>query len=84
MPRYPSPSEIEAIYAARESAVAALKDKGHVEVDDLRALDRLGRCQVAAELWSLCAATTREVLLHDMHPHVRACASESAAGRTGW
>lgn len=69
-----SPKALEAQYAERERAILALSSKGVISASDLLDLDRLGRCQVANELWALCDQSARNALLRDEHPHVRSCA----------
>lgn len=75
---YPSAAQLEVIYADRAKAIAVLAAAGRVDADDLRQLDRLGRCHVANELWNVCTSEARDALLHDEHPHVRSCASLAA------
>lgn len=77
-PAYPSPQELEVIYAERDAAVAALAAKGKIEAADLAPLDRLGRCKVANEHWGICDESARHALLNDMHHFVRACACLAA------
>lgn len=77
-PAYPSPQELEALYAKRVSAVSALADKGRIEAVDLVSLDRLGRCKVANEYWAICDESARRALLNDAHHFVRSCASFAA------
>lgn len=78
MPRYPSPAEIEVIYAARKEALQKLAKKDQVQVDDLVGLDYLGRFRVADELWEKCSPTTRHALQHDEHHFVRSAATLQA------
>lgn len=73
----PSPAEIQAIYDKREADVAALKAKGEVTADDLKALDRAGRCFVANDLWPICTEAAQVSLLQDEHAHVKSCAAIS-------
>lgn len=68
------PDEVKAMYAAREKALDALKAKGAVVVQDLEALDRLGRFMVADTLWSSCDAEAKDALLHDDHHSVHSAA----------
>lgn len=75
---YPSPQELEVLYAERDAAVLALATKGHIEAPDLVALDRLGRFKVANEHWGICDSTARHALLNDPHHFVRSCASLAA------
>lgn len=71
----PSNSQLEAFYAQREEAVAALRQKSVVTVDDLIPLDRIGRFQVVDELWRKCDQDARHSLLHDEHHFVRSAAT---------
>ncbi len=75
---YPTPSELKALYAAREVALARLNDKESIEPADLNALDRLGRFRVVTELWGKCPAPTQSLLVNDPHPHVRSAARIAA------
>jgi RES domain-containing protein len=68
------PDEVRAIYLARQQALDALEAQGAVQVQDLHALDRLGRFMVADTLWSICDTEAREALLHDDHHSVRSAA----------
>lgn len=79
MPRRPSPAEIEEIYRVRKLKVAALSRLPEVDASDLLEMDRLGLCMVASDLWTKCTPAARARLLNDAHPHVRSCASLSAA-----
>jgi hypothetical protein len=64
-------SLIADLYAARESVVQSLKEKGVVTVQDLSELDRLGRSQVADELWEISTKEVKLALLSDDHHQVR-------------
>ncbi len=75
---YPSPQELEVLYAERDAAVLALAAKGRIEAPDLVALDRLGRCKVANEHWGICDGSARQALLNDPHHYVRSCACLAA------
>lgn len=77
MPRYPTPPELKTLYAVREKLVAAAAARGVVNPADLTELDRLGRCSIASDHWTLCTAETRTALLEDKHHFVRACADIS-------
>ena len=72
--RYPSHAEMQGIYAERDADIAAMRQRGVVAPPDLLAVDRLGRCRVANELWGICTQEARQALLEDPHPHVRSCA----------
>ncbi|ABD72143.1 hypothetical protein Rfer_4457 (plasmid) [Rhodoferax ferrireducens T118] len=76
-PRCPKPGEVERLYAARDRFVAALKEKGSIELNDLEKLDRMGRFKVAEECWGILSAEARQALLDDAHHQVRACAAIS-------
>jgi hypothetical protein len=72
---YPTPAELEALYAEREHAVASLARKlSSISLADIDTLDRLGRGQVAADLWWRCDTEARQALLNDSHAHVRSTA----------
>ena len=75
MPIYPSPKQIEAIYTQRDADVARLSESLVIEPADIAALDRLGRCKVANELWAKCSESTRSALRTDEHHFVRSCAA---------
>jgi len=75
---YSRPQKLEALYAERDAAVAALGTKGRIEAADLASLDRLGRCKVANEHWGICDESARHALLNDAHHFVRSCASLAA------
>lgn len=77
-PRCPRPGETEQLFAARDACVARLREVGRVEVQDLRALERSGKCIVANELWSLCTKEAQQALLEDEHHFVRSCAQISS------
>lgn len=72
--RYPTSKEAEAIYAQREADVADLASRGSISASDLESLDRLGRCKVANDHWSICNEQARKALLNDPHHFVRSCA----------
>ena len=69
-----SPNELELLFAQRQDAVAMLVTTGGIKAEDLNPLDRLGRCMVANDHWSICDEAARSALLNDQHPHVRSCA----------
>lgn len=71
------PSEAVRIYVARETSVAALKEKGIINLGDLTNLDSLGRYKVAEECWEISSIGARQALLNDAHPQVRATATSS-------
>ncbi|MDG1580954.1 hypothetical protein [Pseudomonas sp. GOM6] len=77
-PKYPSPQQLEVLYAEREAAVLALAGKGTIVAASLADLDRLGRCKVANEHWGICDESARQALLNDAHHSVRACATLAA------
>ena len=62
------------VYAARDTFVAALKERGNIEPSDLSNLDRLGRFKVADECWDISSIDTRQALLDDPHHQVRSAA----------
>lgn len=70
-------SEAVRIYVARETWVAALKEKGIIKLGDLTNLDSLGRYKVADECWEISSISARQALLNDAHPQVRATATSS-------
>ena len=72
--KYPSPDELEVIYAQREKRLEQLSKVPVITSEHLADLDRLGRCQLANKLWSRCGEMVRKQLLNDAHPHVRCCA----------
>jgi hypothetical protein len=67
---YPSPKELEVLYARRDAAVASLGGKDRITAADLAVLDRLGRCKVANEHWAICDEPA--------HHFVRSCAQLAA------
>lgn len=71
----PCNSQLEAFYAQREGEIAVLGQKPVITAEDLVPLDRLGRFQVADELWATCNQDARYSLLHDEHHFVRSAAS---------
>lgn len=73
-----SPNELELLFAQRQDAVAMLVTTGGIKAEDLNPLDRLGRCMVANDHWSICDEAARSALLNDQHPHVRSCARLAA------
>ena len=75
--QYIEPSEAVRIYVARETLVAALKEKGSIELTDLTNLDSLGRYKVADECWEISSISARQALLNDAHPQVRITATSS-------
>lgn len=64
----------EAVYSARDTAVAQLAAAGSVSIEDIRPLDRGGRFRVCTELWSKCTPDTQHALLNDEHHFVRSAA----------
>lgn len=76
--RCPKAGEVEQLYLLREQLVRRLIVQGTVREADVRALDRLGRCQVASDQWALCDEHAKALLLADGHHQVRACAAISA------
>lgn len=74
MPKYPSPEEIEVIYAKRDADIARLRGQTTIEVADLEAIDRLGRFQVCCDLWAKCSESARQRLRNDAHHFVRSAA----------
>lgn len=79
---YPSkgsmpPDIVKKMYSLREAEVLALAQKDVITVDDIQALERHGKWQVADELYSKCDLQARNALLTDEHPHVRSCAEIS-------
>lgn len=77
--RCPIAVEVDALYRAREAYLQELQERGEVTLDDVRNLDRLGRCKVASEFFALCTTDAAEALLNDPHHSVRSCAALSAA-----
>lgn len=73
--RRPDNCQLEGFYAQREKEVASLSQKPVISVEDLVSLDRLGRFQVANELWGKCDQAARFSLLHDEHHYVRSAAA---------
>ena len=71
---YPNREQLEALYEQREADVAALALHDRITAADVRSLDRLGRCKVANEHWTLCDEDARQALRDDSHHFVRACA----------
>lgn len=71
---YPSPAEIEVIYAERNRIIGILREQPVIAPADLKPLDRSGRFTVAAELWDQCNQKTRDMLLADVHHFVRSAA----------
>ncbi|WP_139313514.1 hypothetical protein [Rhodoferax antarcticus] len=71
---HPSPAEIEKIYSDRKAQVAGLAAKGSISVQDIQALTRHGRFQVADELWTICDEGAKKALISDEHHHVRSAA----------
>lgn len=74
VPKYPSPENLERIYAERRAQVQRLGEKPSISAGDIQALTRHGRIQVADELWATCDQDARQALLHDEHAHVRSTA----------
>ncbi len=74
MPKYPTMSELKALYAGREETMQALSAAGVIRVHDVAKLDRQGRFIVACDHWSYCDEVARGALLSDEHPHVRSAA----------
>lgn len=72
-------SNVAALYALGDAALAKLKAARRIEASDLAALDRRSRCIVASDLWGCCAQDARTALLTDEHHFVRACAKLSEA-----
>jgi len=72
--RYPSPQELEVIYAQRAERVAELAKQEIITAQDLETIDRLGRCKVADTLWQKLNVEARSRLLTDQHHSVRSCA----------
>ncbi|PWD01994.1 MULTISPECIES: hypothetical protein [Pseudomonas] len=73
--RQPSPQEAKVIYAEREARVDALASSGSITSADLKTLDRIGRCKVANDHWSICDEQARNALANDPHHFVRSCAA---------
>lgn len=76
----PKEGEVERLYAARRAFLDRLHAIGSVTLQDVQCLDRLGRAQVASDLWALSDADARHALLNDVHHQVRACAVISNQG----
>jgi hypothetical protein len=74
MLKYPSVTEIKAIYSSRQASLNSLIAMKCVNAQDLDRLDRGGRFRVADELWDLCSPSAKQALLNDPHPHVRSTA----------
>lgn len=74
MPMYPSPSQIQVIYAEREAQIKVLSKRHSIIAEDVHALTRHGRFQVADELWAKCDQGARTALLNDEHAQVRSAA----------
>ena len=71
---YPSPAQVELLYAQRAKQVADLARRGSIKADDLPHLDRLGRFKIVVEHWPLCDESARQALLKDTHHSVRSAA----------
>lgn len=76
--RCPKSGEVEALYRAREDYLTCLQARGEATLDDVRNLDRLGRCLLASHSFSLCTPEAAEALINDQHHSVRSCAALSA------
>lgn len=76
--RCPKAGEVEQLYLLRDQLIRKLIVQGAVSEDDVRALDRLGRCNLASDHWALCDEHAKALLLADGHHQVRACAAISA------
>lgn len=79
---YPSPKQLDEIYAKRERDVAELGRKAVIQAADLVPLDKLGRCAIADNHWAKCSPEAREALLKDQHHFVRSCAEIAAKRHT--
>ena len=73
-----TPAQIDDLYRARARALASLREQAArglaVSAAQVNALDRLGRCAACNDLWAAMTPEAKDALLHDEHPHVRACA----------
>lgn len=74
MPKYPSPEELEVIYAERDAAIEKLGRKAQIEISDLQQLDRIGRFKTVCQLWQKCSPAAQEALRNDQHHSVRSAA----------
>lgn len=79
---YPSHAELEVMYAERERVVARLASQSEISVSDIKGLDRIGRCSVASDHWTLCNQDAQQALLSDEHHFVRSCAVISQETRS--
>lgn len=78
--RYPSPAELEKLYAEKDATVARLGSLLCIQQADLAGQHRMVRFEVACQFWAKCEQGVQAALLHDEHPHVRSAAQISA----GW
>lgn len=76
---YPSPEQLNKLYAERQRLVDKLGNQEAIHSSDLEKLDRLGRCAVADVHWLKCSPEARTALLNDGHHFVRSCAEISAS-----
>lgn len=70
---------VELLYETRDRELKNLRAKVEIAVDDIATLDRGARCLVVNDLWSRCAASTKESLLNDVNHLVRSCAQVASA-----
>ena len=81
MPKYPSQEDISAQDAARENVLDQLNQQRTITIEDVQKLDRLGRYQVACDMWNKCDRAAQSALRDDPHPHVRSAANLATKGR---
>lgn len=72
--RCPVPSQVQLLYATRDSFVDQLALRGLATASDLADLDRLGRFKLASNHWRICDPEARRALREDAHHQVRSCA----------